>query len=113
MANRPERVKIELLGTTFSIQSDEDPEYLRSMLLFLEEKIAQVKDSVPLADPLKISILTSLLIADELFKSRQEPSSESPLSRTDNDLFSEEVSEITQRLIRQLDAALTEEEPSD
>ena len=98
-----ERVKIELLGTTFSIQSDEDPEYIRSMLSYVDEKISQVRKSVHSTDNVKISILTSLLLCDELFKQRLQVPTPPPGLSEDEE---QEVQEITQRLIQTLEQAI-------
>jgi cell division protein ZapA (FtsZ GTPase activity inhibitor) len=97
-----ESTQINVLGTNFSIQTDEDPEYLRKVISYLKEKIKQIEASVPTKEPLRISLMASILIIDELFKARA--------SRGANDI--EEVpqaEEIASRIIDRIDQALLEQ----
>ena len=64
---------IKLLGTVIHVQTDEDAAYLSRIVRYLEKKIEGVEESMPLKDPLKIAILTSVIIVDELFKERNRP----------------------------------------
>ena len=64
------RAVIELLGTTIHVQTDEDAAYLSRIVQYLERKIEGVEKSMPLKDPLKAAILTSVILVDELFKER-------------------------------------------
>jgi cell division protein ZapA len=98
---------INLLGTNFTIQSDEDPAYLRQILSYLEDKVQEVSSGVKTSDPLKISILAGLLLADELHKQRNQ----SPIIGSSNNTLNEEdeleVAEITTRLIKTIDECLS------
>ncbi len=96
-------VQISLLGTSFSIQADEDSEYLARIVEYLEKKVQEIEGSVAIKDPLRIAILTGLLIADELFKQKERDRQE-PIDRD-----SEEVARITQALIDRIDKSLLEE----
>ena len=94
-----ERLHIQLLGTSFSIQTDEKPEYLQSLLSYLEKKIAETERALPTRDPLRIAILTGLFLVDELFRERDGT----------RDEFSDEEAEtarIASRIIEQLDHTL-------
>ena len=93
-------MQVDLLGTSFSIQTDEEPEYVQRLLRFLEEKITETSQSVQTSDPLKIAIISAMMIADELFQSRNEqiePGSSS-------------FSDIAQELITQIDLRLSPED---
>lgn len=90
-------MRIELLGSAFTIQSDEDPAYLQSVVEYYAGKIDEVSRSVATSDPLKISILAGILAADECLKARSSP--DDP-----------RVAEITEDLIAQLDQTLEEGE---
>ncbi len=96
-------VQISLLGTSFSIQADEDSEYLARIVEYLEKKVKEIETSVAIKDPLRVAILTGLLLTDELFKER-ERGREPPA-----DHESEEVVRITQALIERIDKSLLEE----
>ena len=96
-------VQISLLGTSFSIQADEDSEYLARIVDYLEKKVQEIETSVAIKDPLRVAILTGLLIADELFKEKERR------DETSTDRESEEVVRITQALIERIDKSLLEE----
>ena len=92
-------MKIDVLGTSFVIQSDQDPSYLRDVVDFLKGKVLEIQNSVTTTDPLKISILASMLIVDEYFKFK---SGQAPATTIEE----QEAASIAQRLIRELDAML-------
>jgi cell division protein ZapA (FtsZ GTPase activity inhibitor) len=92
-------MKIDVLGTSFVIQSDQDPSYLRDIVDFLKSKVLEIQQSVTTTDPLKISILAAMLVIDEYFKFKAGQAPASTLEEL-------EAANIAQRLIRELDAML-------
>ncbi len=93
-------MRIELLGTAFHLETDQDPEYLADCLDYLRTKIQQVESSVATKDPLKLAILAALLSIDELFKERtRAPSGSDPA-------IDAEIETLTQRMIETIDAGL-------
>lgn len=97
-----ESTQINVLGTNFSIQTDEDPEYLQKVISYLKEKIKQIEASVPTKEPLRISLMASILIIDELFKARAGRGSEGI-----DDV--PQAEEIAGRIIARIDQALLEQ----
>ena len=91
--------KINLLGSSFSFQTNEDPDYINRILSYLEQEINKSQSSFHIKEPLKISLLTCINLIDELF--REQNSAEHDKA---------EVAAFAQRLISSLDAAMTEEE---
>jgi cell division protein ZapA (FtsZ GTPase activity inhibitor) len=87
-----EPFNISMLGSSFSIRTDEDPHYLKKLVAFVEEKVSLVEQNMGSREPLRSAILSSILIADELFQER---------------LKSEEAEEATGRLIQLLDKELS------
>lgn len=65
------KTKIDILGTSFILHSDQDSEYVYSLLSYIEEQLEIIKNDVSCNDPLKASIMTSLLITHELFSLRE------------------------------------------
>lgn len=61
-------MRIELLGTSFQIQSDESPEYIETILNYYRERVVEIEATVATADPLKKAILAALLVTDELHR---------------------------------------------
>jgi cell division protein ZapA (FtsZ GTPase activity inhibitor) len=92
-------MKIEVLGTTFTVQSDQDPAYLREIIDYYKLKVGEVQRSVSTHDSLKTAILAALLIVDEYFKFRASP-------QTLNPQESLEADRIARELILSLDQAM-------
>jgi cell division protein ZapA len=95
------QLKIEILGTTFTVQSTADPDYLADITAYVREKIEEVKQHYTFADPLKISLIAALNMADDLFKERE---GRSPGLRG-------EISQAAQRLIDSIDEELLRHTP--
>jgi cell division protein ZapA (FtsZ GTPase activity inhibitor) len=90
-------MRIELLGTSFTIKTDQDEAYLKDLVAYLETKVREIESTVPARDPVKVAILAALLVVDELFQARLEPETETT---------SKHAEELAERLIQELDAAL-------
>lgn len=65
------QLKVELLGTSFTIQSDEDADHLARVSSYLREKVEEVRSRYTLAAPLTIALLAALNIADDLMRQRE------------------------------------------
>jgi hypothetical protein len=97
-------VRIELLGATFSIQTDESPEHLSELVAMVKKRIQLVQSQTSSTDPLKVAILASVMLADEL---QARPAT--PPLRPIGEPFSdddEEAERIAMRLISDIDERL-------
>jgi cell division protein ZapA len=65
------RVELTLLGQTLSIRSEADPDYLRSLAAYLEERVAALRKG-GVRDPMTALSLAALDITDELFRARED-----------------------------------------
>ncbi len=74
-------MRIELFGTAFSIQTDEDPEYLQRVVDHFQKRATEIQSSVGTSDSLKVAILTGLQVTDELFKAQEQPELNSTVDR--------------------------------
>lgn len=63
-------MRVEVLGTSFQIETDEDPAYLSQVLSYFQERVAEIEQTVTTGDPLKKAILAALLVTDELFRTQ-------------------------------------------
>ncbi|MDR1507893.1 MAG: cell division protein ZapA [Treponema sp.] len=95
-------LRIDILGTSFFIAADEDPEYLEGLLKRYHAVIENTKKATGLADPLKIAILAGFLLCDEIEKAKTRAGQ--PDSR--------EVEQLTLDLIARIDEALPGPPPS-
>mgnify|MGYP000145778733 CR=1 FL=1 len=99
-------MRIELLGTSFQIQSDESPEYIEKILNHFRERVSDIESSVATGDPLKKAILAALLVTDELYRERQKDASASPLQLSPDHV--QEIEKITTSLIEKIDSTFPE-----
>jgi cell division protein ZapA len=98
------QLKIDVLGASFVIQSDESAEHLARLSTYVKEKIEEVKGRYTFADPLTVAVLAALNIADEMFKTREgrDPSG-----------GAEEIANVAERLIKRMDDELLQHTPYD
>jgi mannose-6-phosphate isomerase len=59
---------IDILGTEITITTDEEPEYLDTLLDKYRQTIENVRSLSGLKDPLKVAVLTGFLLCDDLEK---------------------------------------------
>ena len=90
-------MRIEILGTAFTIRTDEDPEYLAEVVEHYRSKVAEVQKSGTTSDPLKLAILAGILSSDEFLKLN------GAARRSQV-----EVTQITDTLIGEIDEVLSE-----
>lgn len=95
-------MRVELLGASFVIQTDESREYVESLIAYLGSKIETVKTSSKVDDPLKASILAGIFLVDELYRERVDASIRSGLAAPDVD-----VGAVADRLIAKIDDSLS------
>jgi cell division protein ZapA len=93
-----------VLGSSFTLRSDEDVQHLRSVAELFSRRVDEVQRAVPKESPLSIAVLSALNLADELLRERKAREQGLPLPDPD----SEEIQEITERLISSIDSSLTE-----
>ena len=96
-------VNIDLLGSSFSVQTDESADYMQALLGRLKERIESMRQTTRVADPLKLSILLNITLLDELLRFKPE-SRESAGQKPADD----ELSSLADKLIAELDKTLGE-----
>ncbi len=91
-------VQISVLGTSLTIQSDQDPQYIHSLVAYIQKKVREIEGMTGQKEHLKTSILAALLITDELFQERA--------SKTNRESQDDGSESLTQRMIEKIDLAL-------
>jgi cell division protein ZapA (FtsZ GTPase activity inhibitor) len=99
---------VDLVGPTFTIQTDESLDYMQSLVMRLRERLGSLKVSTRVSDPLRLSILLNITLMDELQRAR-ERSLEGGVALDSGE--EEEFAAIAARLIADLDRSL--EAPKD
>ncbi len=65
---------IEILGQSFSIKTDDSPEYIQSLVDELKQRYARISARMNVADPLRVAILAGLFLLDDVKKMQHRPS---------------------------------------
>jgi cell division protein ZapA len=65
-------VEVKILGQSYSIKTDENEEYIRSLARYLDEKLKEIYSVAPNVSQTKATVMAAFGIADELFKLRME-----------------------------------------
>ncbi|GHV45711.1 cell division protein ZapA [Spirochaetia bacterium] len=99
-------LRLDLLGTSFSISADEDAAYLEGLLGRFRDAVDNTQKSTGLKDPLKVAILTGFLLCDEIYKLKQQEKAGVDLA-----INSEETEQLTLDLIARLDEVLENKAP--
>ena len=104
------RIKIEMLGTSFTIQANEDNQYLEKLLGYYQRITDDVKRIDSIKSPLQVAILSGIMICDELYKEKQNKialeNGESVAQISENSIDSDEIQRITLEMIKKIDKVL-------
>ena len=65
-------VEVRILGQSYSIKTDENEEYIRSLAQYVDEKLKEIYSVAPNVSQTKATVMAAFGIADELFKLRME-----------------------------------------
>ncbi|RMH97348.1 MAG: cell division protein ZapA [Calditrichaeota bacterium] len=64
-------IQVQIFGADYSLKSEKDPEYVRLIARYVDEKITQLAKNTNVKSQTKIAVLVALNIADELFQLKQ------------------------------------------
>ena len=104
------RLKIDMLGTSFTIQANEDNQYLEKLLGYYKRITDDVKNIDSIKSPLQVAILSGIMICDELYTEKQnkialENDVNAPQD-SESSTDSEEIQRITLEMIQKIDKVL-------
>jgi cell division protein ZapA len=63
-------VQVQILGQQLAIRGEADQDYILGVASYVDRKMREITEKLPVASLSKVAILASLNIADELFKER-------------------------------------------
>src|SRR6188508_3146748 len=65
-------VHVDIFGSQYTIKKgSEDPEYIVRVAAYVDQKMREINEKLPVASIAKVAVLTSLNLADELFKEKE------------------------------------------
>jgi len=101
-------IRLDILGTSFTITADEDEEYLNKVLSQYRAAIKNTQSISGITEPLNVAILTGFILCDEFNKVKQQLDNvEAKGTEKDEDNWEkQEVEDRTLRLITKLEQAL-------
>ncbi|HYM81212.1 MAG TPA: cell division protein ZapA [Candidatus Limnocylindria bacterium] len=63
-------VEVQIFGHTYTIRGEANQDYIMEVAAYVDRKMRDITEKLPVASLSKVAILASLNIADELFKER-------------------------------------------
>ena len=84
-------VRVEIFGSKYRIVSTADPEHIREVARYIDEKMREVAQSFSLRTHSKIAVLTAVNLADELFMIEEEGRRIDRISREKADQLADSV----------------------
>jgi len=64
-------VNVDIFGSQYTIRKgSEDSDYIVRVAAYVDQKMREINEKLPVASVAKVAVLTSLNLADELFKER-------------------------------------------
>jgi len=104
------KLRIDLLGSHFTIQANEDDEYLNKLLGYYKRITDDVHEKNGITDNLQIAVLSGIMLCDELYKEKSnkikhQVSNGEPTS-FEITAESEEISRKTQEMIEKINKVL-------
>ena len=63
-------VQVQIFGHSYTIRGEAEQDYILDVAAYVDRKMREITEKLPVASLSKVAILASLNIADELFKER-------------------------------------------
>ena len=99
----PHELLIDVLGTSFSITTSEDPVYLNEVLARYRVAVENTRGIPGMQDSLNVAVLTGFLLCDEINKLRLQAEEEKKNTEVQRAGEAKELNRITQKLIDRID----------
>ena len=64
-------IKVEIYDQGYTVRSDGDPEYLKELAEYVDQRMREISSGTLTVDSRKVAILAALYIADELHQLRK------------------------------------------
>ncbi len=71
MSSEPKMLSVMIFGSEYKIKGA-DPAYIQEVAAYVDAKMRELESRLATGTPTKIAILTSMNVADELFRQREE-----------------------------------------
>lgn len=99
-------LRIDILGTSFTIAADEPAAYLESLLAKYASAVESARRATGLTDPLKLSIVAGILLSDEVEQCKKDTKNLLKPNASGSEDKNAEAERLTLDLIARIDEAL-------
>ena len=65
-------VRVQIFGSAYTIRGQADQKYVERVAAYVDQKMREINEKLPMASVAKVAVLASLNLADELFHERDE-----------------------------------------
>lgn len=90
-------VQVDIFGSQYTIKKGaEASDYIVRVAAYVDQKMREINEKLPVASVAKVAVLTSLNLADELFKERE--------NHTRNDVALDRLTKGSKRLEQLLES---------
>ena len=100
------KLQINLLGTSFTIQANEEEEHLQKLLGYYSRIVEDVSKIDSIKTPLQTSILAGIMLCDEVYKEKSNVVAmrqNQPNGQYQNEESAQESEELERRTIAMID----------
>jgi len=97
-----ENFVLDILGTSFSIAVDEDPEYLNEIYTQYRAAVENTKEIFKIKEPLNAAILTGFMLSEELHTVRKQAETLKALTEDE----ARKAEEVANSIIARIDRVL-------
>ena len=84
-------VRVQIFGSEYRIASETDPEHIRKVASYIDQKMREVASALALRTRSTVAVLTAVNLADELFKIEGEGRQIDQISREKADQLADSV----------------------
>ncbi|MCK5243281.1 cell division protein ZapA [bacterium] len=75
-------IKVNIFGSEYVIRGEADEAYIQSLAQYVNEKMKEIAQSTHLTSPVKIAMLASINMADDIFRLRERLQDKSAAQQT-------------------------------
>ena len=97
-------LQVDILGTSFSIKSDEDSEYLARLLKYYRNLTDRLEKKGVFKNPTQIAVMAGLMLCDQVYSDKKKRVEIQ--EAVENNALDSRIDEITERLISKIDSVL-------
>lgn len=84
-------VRVQVFGSEYRIASDTDPEHIREVASYIDQKMREIASALALRNRSTVAVLTAVNLADELFKIEEENRRMNRISREKADQLADSI----------------------